>query len=179
MGIELVKAVTAKCGHLKGNEYKVLVYMAACALDRPNDRGQQAALYFAGWEPLAIALGHFDTTGRYELVRRALQGLVDAGQVERLQDHPRHGVRQTFRVTPRSPHETWGLEPPQNVGAPPLQNVGAKPPQNVVRSPHETWGPRTEEDSPADLDQDVRTRHPAQPSEGASSTEPMDGGSAA
>lgn len=163
MGIELVKQVAATCGHLKGNEYKCLTYMAATALDRPNDKGQPAHLYFGGWEALAIALGYSDPDGRYETVRRALRGLVADGKLERLEDHARAGVRQTFRLTLdlSSPAETAGLQPLQSVGARTPQNSGAEPPRNSVSSPAETAGPRKHQGLDEALSQGINPQDPA------------------
>src|SRR3954447_8522230 len=98
MGIELVKAVATRCGSLRGTEYKVLVLMASVALDRPNGKGQPPRLYFAGWEPLALALGQdvppdlaehqIRRKHQYELVRRALRGLETAGLIRRQRANP-------------------------------------------------------------------------------------------
>src|SRR4051794_25622814 len=100
--------------------------MASVALDRPNGKGQPAKLYYAGWEPLAIALGQDvppDTKEnkvrrkhQYELVRRALSGLEAAGLIERQHRQPSSGVRQCFRLTldPCSAAETAWQQPPQD-----------------------------------------------------------------
>jgi hypothetical protein len=103
VGIDLVKYVVARCGRLKlsGNAYKVLVAMAATALDQPNSKGQPARLYYAGWEPLALALG-FDPQENprkaKEAVRRAIKELREAGLVCVVGGHARTGNRQSYRL---------------------------------------------------------------------------------
>ena len=112
MGVDLVKQVAVRHGHLNGNAYKVLMYMALLALDEPNANGHPANLYYAGWEPLALALGYKlpiggDDTSKqrrrkqYGLVKRALADLRRDGVVEALEDHPRTGLRQTYRLNLR------------------------------------------------------------------------------
>lgn len=103
MGIDLVKFIVARCGPLKlsGNAYKVLVAMAATSLDQPNDKGQPERLYFAGWGPLALALG-FDLDEQpakaKEAVRKALKELREKGVVETTVDHARTGHAQCYRL---------------------------------------------------------------------------------
>lgn len=154
MGIELVKTVAARHGSLSGNAYKLLVYMASVALDRPNDKGQPPNLYYAGWEPLALALGYElaaagvsadgDRRRRQaeEAVRRGVQVLVERGLIEREVEHARTRQRQRLRLT-LSPCETQGLSPCETQGQEPLQIAG--------ESPCETQGPRRTKDVGEDL----------------------------
>lgn len=171
MGIELVKAVAAKGGKLPGNEYKVLTYMAAVALDTPNDKGQPARLYYAGWKPLALALGQESVPdgnspedekrrrAQYELVRRAIRDLRNRGLIKDLQGQARIGVRrQTFQLTLERIEEKARINlrelkggpapdihsPADPAGQGALQNSGDDPLQNSGDHPLQIVG-----DSPA------------------------------
>lgn len=100
MGIKLVIAVlTLAARHrLTQRELLVLATMAVTALDTPNGKGQPAGLYFAGWEHLAIHLGMEPSAKAKEQIRRILQRLRSKGLIEGLEDHPRAGRRQTYKL---------------------------------------------------------------------------------
>jgi hypothetical protein len=123
VGIDLAKQVAARHGHLSGNAYKVPMYMALVALDKPNTNGQAPGLYFAGWEPLALALGfELPTNGDderrrdlYEVVARAVRTLKREGLIKPLVDHPRTRHRQCFELN-LSPAETTTLSPDETAG---------------------------------------------------------------
>ncbi len=173
MGAELARLVTVSYRGLNGRAFKMLNAMAWTALDRPNAEGMPARLYFAGWEPLAVAIGlevtGLDARGRsrvYESVRRTLSELEKVDAVQRLIDHPRTGTRQTFRLTlsaagapakgrGTSPSETQGLCPSETQGLQPLRKAGV--------SPCETQGPRKELGGTEDLLQDSTTSSPLSP----------------
>lgn len=108
MGAQLVSAIVISHPRLSDRAFRVAVRMALSALDRPNERGQPAGLYFAGWEPLALVLGYelppaTDPETRKkrrnasENVRRAVRELILAGLVQPLGNAHR-GSRQTYKL---------------------------------------------------------------------------------
>lgn len=124
MGIDLVKLASLHGRHLSGNAHKVLVHMASTALDKPNSNGQPPNLYYRGWQSLALVLGYDVPSGEDEASRkrrrdqsshvaRAVRELKAKGLVEPLYDHPRTGLRQTYRLH---------LQPVQNDHPQPVQN---------------------------------------------------------
>lgn len=113
MGVELVGAVSARWGHLPAGPYKVLVRMALVALDKPNNKGDEAGLYWRGWQDLAIALGRevpyigadaLELARRRKVIRneviRHTTFLRKAGAIEQSVDNPGHRTRQVWKVTP-------------------------------------------------------------------------------
>lgn len=158
MGIKLAQAAAVHGRKLNGNAFKVLNQMALMALDRPNADGNPAELYYGGWKTLALAIGRdigsdAERRSAYESVRRALADLERKGLIDRMEEHPRHGTRQTFRLllVPRSPHKSEGHQPQRNVGADTNVSEGHQPLRNVGSSPYKSEGPRKEEDTPEDL----------------------------
>jgi DNA-binding transcriptional ArsR family regulator len=66
--------------------------MAAHALD-----ADEQPVYFAGWEPLAVALGYPEPkpdSAAQRKVTRALKRLVDAGLIDADPSKPRHFKRR-------------------------------------------------------------------------------------
>lgn len=164
MGLRLVQAAAVLGRHLKGNEFKLLVHMSLVALDRPNEKGQPADLFWGGWESLACALGQdvpreSDDASRRrrktqaELVARAVRGLERQGLIKRQEEHPRSGVRQTIRLTFSHP-KSAGQEPLQTRGARSPQIGGAEALQSVSTSPADSAGPRKQKDLKKDLSED-------------------------
>lgn len=116
MGVDLVGAVSAHWGHLPAGPYKILVRMALVALDKPNSKGDDAGVYWRGWQDLAIALGReipyitgaangaLELTRRRKVIRneviRHTTYLRKAGAIEQLVDNPGHRTRQVWKVTP-------------------------------------------------------------------------------
>lgn len=120
MGIELTKALFARHAHtLTAGELVVAGYMCVTALDKENAKGQPARLYFAGWEPLALALGYDGlTNASKEKVRRAVKGLREKGLIKPLVGHAQTGERQVYRIQvnttgalDQSPTRATGSEP--------------------------------------------------------------------
>lgn len=104
MGIDLVRLTLLRyAASLSGRAAKVLLFMAATALDKPTDKGQPPGLYFAGELPLVHVLygqGADPTRNRVREVRRVLAELVEAGLIARMVDAPGKGSqrRQCFRL---------------------------------------------------------------------------------
>lgn len=101
MGVELAKLVVGRCGHLDKNPYKVMVAMAAYALDSEGNRGHKPDLYTGGWMPLAVAIGmdpEAQEKKAKERVRLAVKVLVDLGYIRPVAGKARVGNRQTYRV---------------------------------------------------------------------------------
>lgn len=70
----------------------VLAAMASVAHDQDDQ-----PVYFAGWEPLALALGYADpqpNSDAQRAVTRALRCLTDAGLIDADPDKPRHHKRR-------------------------------------------------------------------------------------
>lgn len=111
MGVELAGLVSAKWGHLPPGPFKVLVRMAVTSLDKPNAKGQPAALYWGGWTDLALALGREvpDDNGTPEMARRRkvirdevirhTTALTNAGAIKPAVDKPVRGTKQTWKLT--------------------------------------------------------------------------------
>lgn len=152
MGIDLVKSVAIRYGNLTGNEHKVLVYMAAVALDRPNSKGDPARLYFAGWDPLATALGltSANPKARQNQVGRVVASLIRKGLLTRLVEAPGFGRRQCYKLH---------VSPSLSDGQHPSQTEGQQPIAFARNSPSQTEGPRKKEDQQQDLHQESITHH--------------------
>lgn len=111
MGVELVGLVSAKWGHLPAGPFKLLVRMAVTALDKPNAKGQPAAVYWGGWADLALALSRDvpDDNGTPEIARRRkyirdevirhTTALTKAGAIKPAVDKPVRGTKQTWILT--------------------------------------------------------------------------------
>lgn len=112
MGSQLVRAVSDDWGHLAGGPYKLLIRMAAYALDSSTDPQKPAAHYWKGWADLSIALGRKpppddDTSPTAERdrkwmkdeVRRHTTALIRSGAVQRAVDNPGRGTRQVWKLT--------------------------------------------------------------------------------
>lgn len=143
MGIELVKLLAAR--HAAGLSHRalvVLLYMALHALDTPNAKGQPPRLYFAGWEPLADALGYDSLTrAAEEKVRRAIKELRNKGLIEPTAGHAQTGTRQSYRL-----HLTLKVateSPTDSEGYSPTDSEGQEPHRIGVDSPTDSEGPRT------------------------------------
>lgn len=100
MGIDLAKQLFARhAAHLTAGELTVLGYMCLVALDKENGKKQPAGLYFAGWEPLAVALGYDGLTpAAKEKVRRCIKGVREKGLIKPLVAHAQTGERQVYRI---------------------------------------------------------------------------------
>jgi hypothetical protein len=111
MGIRLANNVSIRWASLPERQFKVLNRMALMALDTPNSKGQPAHVYFAGWEPLALALNREipedDGTPENSRIRknqcaevaRITGQLVDAGALKQPVDKSRRGHRQSWLLT--------------------------------------------------------------------------------
>ena len=164
MGIQLVSVALTAHANLSDRAFRVLVRMAAQALDTKGGRGQQPGLYFGGWEPLGLVLGRevpsidearHDPDARrsrdrvQETVRRALAELQRAGVVESL-GRARTGTRQTYRLN-LSPTVAVPLSPTVAVplaGVEPHRGGGLSP--TVAVPPRKEEEPGTGEDLPQD-----------------------------
>lgn len=186
MGIQLAKTVVTRLGSLSGPAYKVLMFMAVTALDKPNSKGQPAGLYFGGRGALAVALGYpvdVDAAGR-ELVpiaatsaiKRALKELRDRGLITDM-EQAKTGTNQSYRLNLSAADLAhWGsLTGPQSArhsagdrGSPSGPHRGSlSGPHRGVRS-GPTGGrsatPQGEDKDPhQDLSQDCIARRGAQP----------------
>lgn len=105
----------------------VLLRMALQALDPPGNGGHPPGLYFAGRDPLILALSDGTIpdpeTAAYQTesrkVRRCIQRLINAGAIERV-DSGRKGHRSVYRLTlgnpvrgaPRTPQQGGSQNPP-------------------------------------------------------------------
>lgn len=111
MGIRLANNVSVRWANLPERQFKVLNRMALMALDIPNSKGQPAHVYFAGWEPLALALNREipEDDGTPETARtrrnqcneitRITAALVQAGALKQPVDRARQGHRQSWLLT--------------------------------------------------------------------------------
>lgn len=111
MGYRLANVVSVTWAHLPGTQFKVLNRMALMALDSPNKKGQPASVYFAGWEPLSMALGRDvpDESDDPETIRRRkhlcdevtkiTSQLIAAGAVKKPTDKARRGHQQSWVLT--------------------------------------------------------------------------------
>lgn len=101
MGISLVnQALFYAAPKISDRAFRVLMRMAATALDKPSD-GQPAATFFGGVEMLTMVL----RSGRAEkddsaprIVRYAVAELIEAGLIECV-EKPRKGHRPVYRLT--------------------------------------------------------------------------------
>lgn len=179
MGVELVKVVSARHGNLPGNAYKVLVRMALMALDRPSAEGRPAALYFGGWEPLALAMG-WNVPERSDdpaTVRRrrklknyvtaALEVLAEEHRlIEKLEKKARMGTRQVYRLTlapaagTQKVGPTWDPESGSQWTPESGSQVG---PKNWDGWDPESGAPRKDQGGTEDLLQDSTTSSPLSP----------------
>ena len=184
MGVELVKTVSALHGDLSGRAFKVLVRMALVSLDRPNDAGRPARLYFGGWEPLAQSLGWVvpPDADDPEVRRRrkklagyvsdALTELDRAGLIQRTGGKARTNNRQSYLLTLASvPQEVGGTSTPElGVQSTPELGVQSTPelgvhvyPKNWDLSTPELGVPRKDSGGTEDLLQDPTPTAPASP----------------
>lgn len=112
MGSQLVRSVSDNWGHLPAGPYKLLVRMAAYALDTSSDPQKPPGHYWRGWRDLAVALGRKppedddDTpeavTRRNTIkseVKRHTNTLIAKGAVRRAVDNPGRGTRQVWKLT--------------------------------------------------------------------------------
>lgn len=111
MGIRLANSVSVRWARLPERQFKVLIRMALMALDTPNSKGQPANVYFAGWEPLALALNREvpedDRTSENARIRKnqcaeivgITTALVKAGALKQPVDRARQGHRQSWLLT--------------------------------------------------------------------------------
>lgn len=111
MGYRLANVVSVTWAHLPERQFKVLNRMALMALDKPNAKGQPACVYYAGWEPLSMALNRDvpDDSGAPEASRRRKHLcdevtkittlLVAAGAVKKPADKARRGHQQSWVLT--------------------------------------------------------------------------------
>lgn len=111
MGYRLANVVSVTWAHLPERQFKVLNRMALMALDTPNKKGQPASVYFAGWEPLSMALNRDvpDESNDPEIARRRKDLchevtkittlLVAAGAVKKPTDKARRGHQQSWVLT--------------------------------------------------------------------------------
>lgn len=119
MGAGLAKAAAARFARLPGNEYKALIHMCLTVLDKPNNKqsklwpdGHPAALWYANWEDLALAIGREipeETTPRHHLrreVRTLCRALETAGAIE-ARPHPTNAAMKAYHLA-LNPTEAWG-----------------------------------------------------------------------
>lgn len=112
MGYRLANVVSVQWAHLPERQFKVLNRMALMALDTPNKKGQPAAVYFGGWEPLSMAMARevpdedLDdpevTRRRKQLcdeASRMVSNLIAAGAVKKPADRARKGHQQSYVLT--------------------------------------------------------------------------------
>lgn len=112
MGSQLVRSVSDNWGHLPAGPYKLLIRMAAYALDSSTDPQKPAAHYWRGWAHLAEGLGRKppeddddtptalrDRKWMKDEVRRNTNTLVRLGAVVRAVDNPGKGTRQVWKLT--------------------------------------------------------------------------------
>lgn len=159
MGIELVKHLYARhAAGLTAGELTVLGYMCITALDKPNGKGQPAGLYFAGWEPLALALGYdgLSAAGK-EKVRRSIKGVREKGLIKPLVAHAKTGERQVYRIT-------FAVEPGARNPSP-TRATGSEPQEG--HNFRGDWGtdsepPRKDSGRTEDLPQDITLNHSPQ-----------------
>ena len=112
MGNQLVRVVSDNWGHLPAGPYKLLIRMAAFALDTSTDPAKPAGHYWRGWAHLAEGLGRKppdddDDTPEAATRRRTIKSevkrhtntLVRLGAVQRAVDNPGRGTRQVWKLT--------------------------------------------------------------------------------
>lgn len=137
MGFDLVNQILVMHAYeLNARDLKVLMRMAATALDRPNAKGQPARLYYGGEEPLFLVLYGPNvemTTERIREVRRTVAKLVKADLIEPQIHKAGNGRRQCFRL--KVGKELGGQSPPTLDGEPPPQPGGEPAPHWVGQSP--------------------------------------------
>lgn len=194
MGMDLMAVALTRLGGLNGNAHRVLLRMCYSALDKPNEKGDELGVYFAGWEPLSITLGcnpddappgstDPDAGDRWRMsckrkVMAALSELVAAGLVERCLPQagtgkpgaPRAGQQQRYRLNLDLARVS---EIATHLGDrnhhPPVQEIatqvgGENPSEWVVKIDT----PRKKEDRDLGLTQDITGPVPAQGSDRAS-----------
>lgn len=151
MGIQLVGVVLVRWApHLSDRAFRVLVRMAATAMDRSNGQAP-AGVYFGGHDLLAMTLrrerrGGTDETG-LKLVQRAIAELIQLGAVERT-SASRSGRRANYTL--RLDAEIVG-----DSSGPPLGDSGGPPQIPLGDSSGTKWGtpvvpPRNNEEQPKD-----------------------------
>ena len=100
MGIRLLMAAqTPTWAGLSDRAYRVLTFMCASALDRPNKYGHPAALYTGGHDALTRQLyGHDKVTdGERQMTKRAIRELKKAGAITLARD-PTPGNYPHYRI---------------------------------------------------------------------------------
>lgn len=160
MGNGLARQVSAEWGHLPGNAFKVLTYMAWTALDVPNEQGRPARLYFGGMDPLMLALGRRpesakDRRAAERRVYEALKALEGANAIQRTIDNPGAKNRQCYLLMP----DTCMTE---TVTQCMTETVTHLPDGNRRIWVTETDTPRKEEESKGGKDSRSEDRRPAQ-----------------
>lgn len=170
MGLDLMSFALVKYAHLPARPYKALMIMCRTALDPGKGKGRPERLYWAGWEPLAVAMG-FEVPSAddpraasrrrklSDYATEALKQLEKEGAIRRLVDHPGTGRRQSVHLLlgdPISPPETGGQQPPGIEGADTPESGGQQPPGKRGIRPPELGGPRTDRGLTAGLNQDTQ-----------------------
>lgn len=160
MGIDLTKQLFARHAHgLTAGELTVLGYMCVVALDKANDRGQQARLYFGGWEPLALALGYDGlTSAAKEKVRRSIKGCRSKGLIKPLIAHAQTGERQVYRIEIGGKTGARNQSPNRATGSEPQEGHNFRGDRGS-----ETEPPRTQLGKTEDLPQDISIAVEPQP----------------
>lgn len=81
---------------------RLLVHMAVTALDKPNARGDDPDLYWAGREDQALALGYSpdfaDTPAAHQAVKRAVVELIEKEAI-RLESRGVNGRRSLYSLS--------------------------------------------------------------------------------
>lgn len=137
MGIELVKASMHYGRRLSGNAYKALLTMSMSALDKPNSEGRPAAVYFGGWDALAVALGHEDAarnTAGHKAVKRAVRELRDGDFISPNVTACR-GSRQSYSVHPGGPTKGAQNDPVMRGQNDPVKGAQNDPQSGVKMTP--------------------------------------------
>lgn len=152
MGIDLTKQLFSRhAATLTAGELVVMGYMCLVALDKENAKGQPARLYFAGWEPLALALGYDDLTDAAKTkVKRAIKGLRDRGLIKPLVGHAQIGERQVYRIQVGL---SGGLDVTPSRGSEVDPHVGVR---NRPKRGSESDPPRKDLGGDEDLSEDIQ-----------------------
>lgn len=155
MGIQLVNvAIAAWAPHVSDRAFRVLLKMAATALDKPSN-GHDAATFFGGYRLLAMTLRGGEDDPSYRTVRRAISELLAVGALESV-DPARRGSRAEYRLTldadpkPKSgqscPHKWTELSSDSGAEGQPSPEIG----QSVSNIGRGTTGTTSREDPPDD-----------------------------
>lgn len=165
MGMKLVGlALTKWAPHVPDRAFRVLLRMAATALDEPTDK-YPAATFFGGKDVLLSVMRaerHGTMASMEKALGRAIADLVELGAVERL-NKPRAGTRGEYRLTlfgaihidgravdnpveKQIQPDTHGGAQPDTSGPQPDTHRGAQPDTSGYLSPTPTGGPRNKEE---------------------------------